>query len=1104
MVRLATVSLLAATAYAQSEFLDAVIEKCGEFLAPDNSYLNCNFNKTSDSYSCDLSCREGFLFAGDNAQDSYQINCKDDAWKQQDDSAYIADQYSCQRLTKCRSTPNADCTDSGAFKALQCQSGDCWCVDSEGVQIPGTLAGPGEATPNCAGYDSPPVASPKLPEHHDWHDACVVWNHGEWYKTFDGQFFGYVADSCQMQLMKTNEGLNVFKLPLINDQQSYDLINDDQKVAGRLTFQGSQTTFFFNGRYYALDETKDAVTLGNYFKVYRKDNAVNVIDLIENIKFVFNNESLLIKTKFGLSNKGLCGSYDANVKNDATNRYNHVISNIGDSADTWRMDDCPGIQNFISAENTAPAMVIVKSEVNEMIIIKEINNKGQGVAVAEIQPRGLINFKSSQGKVLIAEDQTGNKYTIDGACMMIAGQVNRPMLINTLACPVGKFIETNIKCNAFLPVHGSIESKIHNGIKIVTLECDEGYRAESTELYICDLETGEYQPKLPRGGQRYPSCISKSHKCSHLEPPINGQVKCTDNADTKELRCEPKCNDGFEFASAIPMSGYYTCMEGKWNPYPYFPECIKKENKINGNELGQVFGAQNKGQLKPDQVGYCMTWGQNHYRTFDGLHYRFLGNCEYTLVQDMMNSFAINVVNDPNCDVSKNKCSRTIKFDLMNTHIILKQDQDGNPIAINADNEVLTLPSTMLSLHISNIAGYIIIKESVNSIMMKWDGEESIYIKVGEQLQGQTFGLCGTFNHDMSDDLMTRTQGNTASRIVTMEEIGTFGRSWSVGQNCDHVSQEPKSYCESKTNEGVVKSTNAIMLCSYIMDTPCADVIDPTPFFNACKEDVCQMENSDLLDQSPCNAMASYFRECSRHGIHIDWRAEGRCPIQCPAGQEYHVCGSSCAPSCFNPDCIGCNDEHCIDGCHCPFTTYIHGNECLEREDCPCLYGDKIFQPRERLRQDCNQCVCLGGNFHCTKNECDGVCSVQNSKVRTFDGIEYDFNGECTYTLLKAKDDQYSVNVINKDCSSGECHKSLQFFTENESIVIAYDGSIRRSDEVVSTLPEMIHGFLFERIAENVVLVLGVENELFTIRKAEKSKDEIYCKNTSLQVLHRY
>ena len=45
------------------------------------------------------------------------------------------------------------CEEDGSYSPLQCwgSTGYCWCVDSNGVEIPGTALGPGQGTPNCSG-----------------------------------------------------------------------------------------------------------------------------------------------------------------------------------------------------------------------------------------------------------------------------------------------------------------------------------------------------------------------------------------------------------------------------------------------------------------------------------------------------------------------------------------------------------------------------------------------------------------------------------------------------------------------------------------------------------------------------------------------------------------------------------------------------------------------------------------------------------------------------------------------------------------------------------------------------------------------------------------
>merc|ERR1712178_55094 len=520
--------------------------------------------------------------------------------------------------------------------------------------------------------------------------------------------------------------------------------------------------------------------------------------------------------------------------------------------------------------------------------------------------------------------------------------------IEQVACNTGSFVPaTTDTCSAFHPVHGSVSCQVHEGIKVCALTCEEGYRSETTNLFVCNLETGEYQPALPRGGYRFPSCISNTHKCQHLDAPINGEVSCEDKEG--QLRCFPTCKEDYEFASAIPMTGFYSWPQGKWNPYPCFKKCVQKAEIVDENDLGKVLGVMNKGQVNPEQTGYCMTWGQHHYRTFDGKVFRFQGDCSYTLMKDVLSgSFSIEVINDSTCN-GESKCSRSINIYIADTRITLRKNEDGETVVTTFEGELITIPSNFFSMHISRVAYYLIVKEVANSWTLKWDGDESIFIKVDEALMGQTGGLCGVFDHDQANDLTTRDG-------TTVKSVALFANSWKTSDQCLEASEE--TFCDMTSSEGMRKSTQAIMLCSYIMETECADVIDPTPYFEACKEDVCFTKNKDQTAGSMCNSMAAYFRECSRHGVHIEWRGNGRCEVECPAGQEYHTCGSSCAPSCFNPE-AQCDQAECIDGCHCPFNTYAHNGECVAREQCPCIYGDKIFEARERLRRDCNQCVCL-------------------------------------------------------------------------------------------------------------------------------------------------
>lgn len=75
-------------------------------------------------------------------------------------------------------------------------------------------------------------------------------------------------------------------------------------------------------------------------------------------------------------------------------------------------------------------------------------------------------------------------------------------------------------------------------------------------------------------------------------------------------------------------------------------------------------------------------------------------------------------------------------------------------------------------------------------------------------------------------------------------------------------------------------------MCSSLMDTICKDVVDPAPYFESCKEDVCFYNGHP---NSLCSSMAAYYRECTRRGVHINWRTEDLCPISCSLGLLFRI-----------------------------------------------------------------------------------------------------------------------------------------------------------------------------------------------------------------------
>ena len=60
--------------------------------------------------------------------------------------------------------------------------------------------------------------------------------------------------------------------------------------------------------------------------------------------------------------------------------------------------------------------------------------------------------------------------------------------------------------------------------------------------------------------------------------------------------------------------------------------------------------------------------------------------------------------------------------------------------------------------------------------------------------------------------------------------------------------------------------------------TVCASVVDPKPYIEQCKHDVCTCGNKNNdIRACECNAFATYARECALRGKVLDWRTSDMC-----------------------------------------------------------------------------------------------------------------------------------------------------------------------------------------------------------------------------------
>ncbi|XP_022255312.1 hemocytin-like [Limulus polyphemus] len=441
-----------------------------------------------------------------------------------------------------------------------------------------------------------------------------------------------------------------------------------------------------------------------------------------------------------------------------------------------------------------------------------------------------------------------------------------------------------------------------------------------------------------------------------------------------------------------------------WNPF----EQQTPQQETEGSDHKQ----QQIEEVTLVSSGTCAAWGDVHFRTFDGRLYDFPGSCSYVLAADCVDStFSIILYHDPGCSEDLRNCRRSIGLDIGDKKYVVAPTTAG--FVVTRNGEQLSVPSTSDGLIFQKVAQYVLIRGSLGFTL--WlDDQNIVLIEITKSLIQKTCGLCGRYDDVINNDL-EMTDGTIARDPVT------FGNSWKVpidteGQECDDPVAERKS-CHYNTVSSREQSERATEKCFSIFDKrfdTCHKLVDSQLYYEACQEDCCSQSNSQNCE---CTSMAEYFRECFRLGgvINEAWRTSNSCPILCENGKEYQQCGSACERTCQNPE-PPCSQDWCVDGCHCPRGKVLNKGRCISQEECPCDHQGREYASGEEMQQDCNTCLCQGGQWICTKEICPALCSVTgDAHYTTFDGKRYDFKGTCSYYLVY--NDNFTVEEDNLACT---------------------------------------------------------------------------------------
>nr|XP_048289896.1 zonadhesin isoform X4 [Myodes glareolus] len=391
------------------------------------------------------------------------------------------------------------------------------------------------------------------------------------------------------------------------------------------------------------------------------------------------------------------------------------------------------------------------------------------------------------------------------------------------------------------------------------------------------------------------------------------------------------------------------------------------------------------------EMGECHISEDSQIVSFDGHSHPIQDMCTYIMVKvchPSMNLpfFTISAKADKDTRTKPNTFSvYQLYIDIFNFRVTL---QKRHSVLIN--DTLVTLPATTqipgVSITTEDVYTIVTIKDEVQ---VKFESNNFLDIKISASSNGKVCGVCGNFNGEEEDELMT-------SHDELTQDEQEFMDSWKdkdIDPNCQKIEEQNIQVEQHEIMNGNCRPTDfekAQANCQTALQGPtwaqCASRVSLKPFLLGCMNNFCEFRE---LFRALCEALQSLQDACQNQGLKPPiWRNSSFCPLECPAHSHYTNCLPSCPPSCLDPNsrCEGSGHKvpfTCKEGCICQPGYVLNNDKCVLKTHCGCKDTQGVFVPEGKnwISSSCTQnCVCIGGAIECQNFQCPSGAQCQDNE----------------------------------------------------------------------------------------------------------------------------